>query len=173
MLRARLGPPLSLSCHRSLTFIARREPAKDVAARLGDLTGYLGTQTYLPLTMDPSPEDDGGQHDRPLRAVLVADDAIELDGKRFTLPLATGAALPPTLGRRHTRIDYVFRPTDTIERIVQTITAVDSLLGHDASSQIERVLDDGARPPPPPIPPPGPGSKRPRPVRVDGALPPP
>jgi hypothetical protein len=173
MLRARVGPP-SRSCTRPLVFVARREHAKDVDARLGDLAGYLGTQAYVPITMDASSSDEGGRRDAALRAVLVADDAIELDGVRFALPLAKDAAPPPTLGARLTRIDYVFRPTDTIERVVQTIAAVETLYGANlAKWEVERFLDDGARPAQPPPRPPrsaAPGLRA-GPVTVNGALP--
>jgi hypothetical protein len=171
MLRARLGPP-SRSCQRSLVFVARREHAKEVDARLGDLAGYLGTQAYLPITIDATLANDG-RREGALRAVVVADDAIELGGVRFALPIAADAAVPTTLDARRTRIDYVFRPTDTVERVVQTIVAVEKLLGADlATWPVERLLDDGSRPAQPPPPPrvAAPGLRA-GPVAVNGALP--
>lgn len=47
--------------------------------------------------------------------VMVADDAVTIDGVRAALPLASGAAPEPRTGEPRTRIEYVFRPTDTLD----------------------------------------------------------
>ncbi|HSO36786.1 MAG TPA: AgmX/PglI C-terminal domain-containing protein, partial [Labilithrix sp.] len=172
MLRARIGPPRSRPCTRKLVFVARREHPRDLDAHLGYLAGYLGTRAYLPMSMDGI--DDEGPRSTTLRVVSVADDAIEIDGVRIRLPLAADAAPARTFGESKTRIVYVFRPTDTVERIVQTTAAVETAYrAHLATWELERFLDDGARPPPPPPPPPsaGPGLRAGA-LTVSGRLPP-
>lgn len=187
MLRTRLGgiPLHGRICSKQLAFVATREHPKDVDARLGYLAGFLGTRAYVPVIMDgneststtPSWGRDSGSP-AAMRVVLVADDAVEIDGARLALPLA---APPSAYAARRTRITYVFQPSDTIETVVRTISAVEIAYADRISSyDLERTLDDGTRPPPPPpLPEPtlGGGAGAPASVRngavvVNGRLPP-
>ena len=158
MLRTRVGAPTLRTCAKQLTFVVTREHPKDLDARLGYLADFLGTRGYVPMTMDAS--DSGGAtapswgrdsgSSRALRVALVADDAVEIDGVRLTLPLSA-APSSSSYASRTSRIAYTFRPTDTLERVLQTIGTVETAYADRISSyDLERTLDDGARPPAPP-----------------------
>ncbi len=79
-----------------------------------------------------------------MRVVLVADDAAEIDGVRVPLPLS---APTPTYATQTSRIAYTFRPTDSLELVMQTISAVETAYASRLSSYgLERTLDDGTHP---------------------------
>ncbi len=151
MLRMRIGEPKAPACGKNLIFVARREHPPELDARLGDYAGFLGTTEYLAATIDDDP--DGPRSSATDMLVkIVADDALEIDGTRVALPLPSDAS--PARDRRTfssvSRIRYVVRPTDTMDRVVRTIAAVESAYqGHLDTYALERQLDDGVRAPPP------------------------
>ena len=103
-----------------------------------------------------------------MRVTSVADDAIEIDGVRVALPIAPGTALHRP-GASASRIRYVLRPSDTFTHVIETIASVEAAYHDDLNAwDLQRVIDDGVRPPPPPLP----VSTIPRGVSVAGRLPP-
>ncbi len=149
MLRTRIGAPKGVACGKNLIFVAKREHPPELEARLGDFAGFLGTTEYLSATIDDDP---GAPRSAAtdMQVKLVADDAVEIDGTRISLPLPSDAAPPRGNLSRVSRIQYVFRPTDTIDRVVHTIGAVESAYReHLEIYELERQIDDGVRPPPP------------------------
>lgn len=149
-LRARLGAPSDSSpCPRRLTFVAKRAHPPELEARLGELTGYLGTTAYFTATLDDDRTAGPARpYDLVMRVTSVSDDTLEIDGARVTLPLVGGASPG---GPGATRVRYLFRPTDTIGHVLDTIVAVETAYAsHLSTWELERSIDDGARPPPPP-----------------------
>jgi hypothetical protein len=131
-------------CPIQLAIVAEREHRPEIEALLGDLAPYLGHTAYISARLD---DGSPARSDDVLRVRSVADDAIEIDGVRVTLPLhgdMTGAGL----GSRVSHIHYTFRPNDTVDHVVQAITATETI--HRArlyAWSLERVLeiDDGKK----------------------------
>lgn len=126
-----------------VTFVALRDHPPDIEARLGYLAGYLGRVGYVAATLDDDPV--GAASYDTLRVVSVADDAVEIDGKRQPFPIPETATVDGSYTRK-TGIRYVFRPGDTVDRAVQTIAGVEKLYaGRIYTSGLERtiVVDDG------------------------------
>jgi len=161
MVMARLPRPDA--CATNIVFVATRNHPPDVDARLGDYAAYLGTTAYFSASLEPpapakanETTDDttatttGGD---AMRVRSVADDAIEIDGARVTLPIPASASTGSASGSRVSRISYAFRPTDTVAHAIQTMTAVETLHTERISSySLERVItvDDGTLRAPPP-----------------------
>jgi len=167
MLRTRLGVPAEASCEKKLTFVVKSDHPPDLDARLGDYAGFLSRTQYLSGTIDDDP-DSYHSRDDSMRVKVVADDALEVDGTRVAFPLPKNAGGGGS-GGSVTRVDYVFRPTDTIERVIEIVTSVeDAYRGQlEPYGSLSRHFDDGVRPPPKPHPTLGAGS-----ITVSGRLPP-
>jgi hypothetical protein len=170
MLRDRLGSPASQPCVHSIVFFVRREHPPDVDARLGDYAGFLGHMAYVNAVMDVDFDRRAPTYQKSMRVVQL-DDAVEIDGTRVALPIAARADDSPYgYSERISVVRYVFRPTDTVERMITTITAVEAAYGFRLDWTLRREIDDGARPPPPPPPALTGGSSNA--VMVNGRLPP-
>jgi hypothetical protein len=81
-----------------------------------------------------------------VRVISVADDAVEIDGTRVAFPIPTSD--PSLRISRKERIRYVFRPADTIDRVVRTVVDVDKLRDYPWNSDRYISIDDGTRPAP-------------------------
>ncbi|MBS2013592.1 MAG: AgmX/PglI C-terminal domain-containing protein [Deltaproteobacteria bacterium] len=140
-----LGTPSSAR----VTFVVRREHPPELDASLGDLASYLGQTAFLAATLvDEAPETTRTQT-QTMRIVTVADDAIEIDGTRVAYPPPQALDARRDFAQRKTGAQYVFRPTDTVERVVRTIVEVERLRASElASWTFERtiVVDDPSRP---------------------------
>lgn len=143
MVRARLDADTSRGLR--VTFVATREQPADLVKKIGYLADYLGNTGYVSATMQDEPPFSSSSE--TLRIVSVADDAIEIEGKRYSLPLSETGETGTGATKRY--VHYTFRPSDPIGRVVSVISGVEKLLRHqivtyDFSRWI--VIDDPSRP---------------------------
>ena len=129
-----------------ITFVTAREHSPELLAKVGDLAGYLSNTGYVSATLqDDAPLDHLSSN--VLRVVVVADDAIEIDGKRYTLPLPDNAETESS-GRKRA-IHYTFRAADSVDRVVHVIAGVERRMASQiATYDLERTIlvDDPSRP---------------------------
>lgn len=128
-----------------VTFVTTREHPPELVAKVGYLAGYLGNTGYVSATL----QDDApfALSSEVLRVVVVADDAIEIDGTRYPLPLPERAETDSS-GRKRA-IHYTFRMGDNIDRVVHVIAGVERLKASQiATYDLERtiIVDDPSRP---------------------------
>jgi len=143
MVRGRL--PQSASSE--VTFVTVREHPLDVEARVGYLAGYLGRTGYVSATID----DDGPKTSAldTLHVVTVSDDAVEIEGKRYSYPLPQVPDDEGIAPSRRNNVHYVFRSADSVERAMLTIAGVEKLRARDLwSRDLDRTItvDDPSRP---------------------------
>jgi hypothetical protein len=148
MVRERIGPPLPQQCTRSLVFVASREHPPEVDAMLGDYAAFLGRTSYVDASMDVA-DSDRHSYDKAIHVVEVSDDTLQVDGVEVKLPISPRD--DASFGARAARVEYVFRPTDTVERVLNTMFAFERAYGSRLEWQIAREIDDGVRPPQPAI----------------------
>ncbi len=67
-------------------------------------------------------------------AVLVSGTSIELAGRRIAIPLRDDEPRDPSYEPRISRVRYVLRPTDTIDRAVQAVVAIETVYAARMSS---------------------------------------
>jgi len=128
----------------SLVFVARRDHDPAIDAELGDMAAYLGSVAYVPATVSIEPP---GRGEDVVQVRSVADDAIEVDGKRVAIPIAPGTSFDHRAGRAST-VRYAFQPTDTIERMLRIIAGVRDAFGGQLETSTT-VIDIGMPPPAP------------------------
>jgi hypothetical protein len=145
MVRDRVGPPTNEPCTHQLVFVASRQHPPEVDKMLGDYAAFLGQTAYIGGAMDAA-DSDKPSYERAMRVVKISDETLQIDGATMKLPLS-----PPGdsfYGQRIARIQYVFRPTDSVEHVLTTIMAVEHAYGPRLDWALQRELDDGVRPPP-------------------------
>ena len=128
-----------------LILVAQPERDPSVQRWIGDLALFLPNVGYVHATATSE-----WQGRTPDVTVVrsVEDDAIEVDGVRTTYPV-THESLPAM--KHHVEaLRFVFRPTDSVERIARTVSSVRSALGDTPLKSV--VIDLGLPQPKPAAP---------------------
>lgn len=113
-----------------LLFAAAMENDRPAAAKLGDLAAFIGPDVAsIRLFYDPSPRvpSTKGYAGNVLNVRALADEIIEYEGEQTKLPL--GTSTPNLRGHAYDHVHYVFRPTDTVGRVVRVMAAMKERFG--------------------------------------------
>ena len=143
MVAARLPKPegCGMQSSMSLVMTATRTHPPEIDARLGDYALYLGSGANFPFTFGGTMP---GREMMRVRSVEGGD--IEINGVRLTLPLAKPEV--PSGGSQAERVEYTFRPSDTVDHVISTVVAVetqyaDRIVSYSLDRQL--IVDDGTR----------------------------
>ena len=126
----------------TLVLVAQPERDPSVQKWIGDLAHFLPNVGYVHATATSK-----WAESTPDVAVVrsVADDAIEVDGVRTAYPVTRESS--PTTKHHVEALRFVFRPTDSVERIARTVSSVRNALGDPPLKSV--VVDLGLPRPPP------------------------
>lgn len=116
-----------------VSFVTIREHPRDIETGLGPFAGWIAPVAYVGATFGYRR---GGRFANHTMRVVVTDDDVLIDGRRCSLPIPESAApILPT-----DEIRYVFRPTDSVERLVRTIVSVETTFQRQLESQLRRTI---------------------------------
>ncbi|MBS2016228.1 MAG: hypothetical protein JST00_25320 [Deltaproteobacteria bacterium] len=106
-----------------VTFVAAREGASAASARAGALAPFLPPFAFVPVSVDD--EGSGATDYETLHVVSRMDGNVELDGKRFVLPLSDAAMSEAGTPASKRFVHYTFLPSDTVARALAIIDDVE------------------------------------------------
>lgn len=143
LVRARLPEPRD--CVVDITFIAELTHPHDLERGLGPLAGFLGKTTWFRGRVD----DGRSRGTSPTLLVVrsLANDIVEVDGVRLSLPFLSAPFPEDGPRRRFQDVHFHFRTEDTVAHAVQIMAGIyDRYRLLDEAPGSETLIELGSSP---------------------------